>query len=154
MSTDAMPDTPPLSVRLPIGLEQPVAAEVVQVLVLAGAAARRAGRTEADTGDLIAALEELLSSGPQAPRPAPSVDASGGGGPVARVMPYRDGPYILRGAFELTDQDGKEIETRRSTIALCRCGRSQIRPFCDGTHKLTGFHAESGAERPSSTGGE
>ncbi|HKG38074.1 MAG TPA: CDGSH iron-sulfur domain-containing protein [Conexibacter sp.] len=152
MSTDAMSDTPPLSVRLPIGVEQPVAPEVVQVLVLAGCAARQAGRREADTGDLIEALEELLSAAPTSP-PAPSVDAPDGGGPVARVVPYRDGPYILRGAFELTDQDGRQIETRRSTIALCRCGRSQIRPFCDGTHKLTGFHADSGAERPAPTGG-
>jgi CDGSH-type Zn-finger protein len=154
MSTDAIPDTPPLSVRLSIGIEQPVAAEVVQVLVLAGCAARREGRREADTGDLIAALEELLSSPTSSPRPAPSADVLRGSHPVARVTPYRDGPYILRGAFELIDQDGKEIETRRSTIALCRCGRSQMRPFCDGTHKLTGFHAESGAERPAATGGE
>jgi CDGSH-type Zn-finger protein len=64
-----------------------------------------------------------------------------------RVTPYRDGPYLIRGAFELTDQDGNVIETGRRTIALCRCGRSQTRPFCDGTHKLVGFVAPSGAER-------
>jgi CDGSH-type Zn-finger protein len=155
MSSDPASGTPPpLSVRLPIGLEQPVAAEVVQVLVLAGCAARREGRMEADTGDLIAALDELLSSAAPAPRPVPSAGRREGSVPVARVTPYRDGPYILRGAFQLVDQDGEEIETRRSTIALCRCGRSQMRPFCDGTHKLTGFHADSGAERSASTGGE
>jgi CDGSH-type Zn-finger protein len=69
--------------------------------------------------------------------------------PIARITPYRDGPYLLRGAFELIDQDGNPIETHRSTIALCRCGRSQLRPFCDGSHKLTGFQADSGAEHPS-----
>jgi len=69
--------------------------------------------------------------------------------PVARITPYRDGPYLLRGDFELIDQDGNPIETHRTTIALCRCGRSQTRPFCDGTHKLMGFQAESAAERPS-----
>ncbi len=68
---------------------------------------------------------------------------------VARVTPYRDGPYLLRGPFELVDQDGTVIETRRSTVALCRCGRSQLRPFCDGTHKLIGFQADSAPERPS-----
>lgn len=66
--------------------------------------------------------------------------------PPARVTPYQDGPYLLRGPFELTDQDGREIAGGRQTVALCRCGRSQIRPFCDGTHKLVGFRAESGAE--------
>jgi CDGSH-type Zn-finger protein len=65
-----------------------------------------------------------------------------------RITPYRDGPYLLRGPFELTDQDGNVIATGRRTVALCRCGRSQIRPFCDGTHKLIGFEAASGPERP------
>jgi CDGSH-type Zn-finger protein len=64
-----------------------------------------------------------------------------------RVTPYQDGPYLLRGPFELIDQDGNVIETGRRTVALCRCGRSQTRPFCDGTHKLVGFAAPSGAER-------
>jgi CDGSH-type Zn-finger protein len=35
---------------------------------------------------------------------------------------------------------------QRSTIALCRCGRSRIRPFCDGTHKQAGFTAPSATE--------
>ncbi len=64
----------------------------------------------------------------------------------ATITPYRDGPYIVRGNFTVTDQDGNVIDTRRNTIALCRCGRSQIRPFCDGTHKLVGFEAAGGAE--------
>ena len=69
------------------------------------------------------------------------------GRPATRVTPYRDGPYLIRGPVELTDQDGNAIATGRRTIALCRCGRSQTRPFCDGTHKLIGFEAPSGAER-------
>ena len=66
----------------------------------------------------------------------------------ATITPYRDGPYLLRGDFQLTDQDGEPIETRRRTVALCRCGKSQIRPFCDGTHKLIGFRAPGGSGRP------
>lgn len=62
---------------------------------------------------------------------------------AARVTPYRNGPYLVRGEFELTDQDGRVIETRRGTIALCRCGASRTKPFCDGTHKTIGFTAES-----------
>jgi CDGSH-type Zn-finger protein len=64
----------------------------------------------------------------------------------ATITPYRDGPYIVRGNFTVTDQDGNPIDTRRKTIALCRCGKSQIRPFCDGTHRLIGFRAPGGPE--------
>ncbi len=45
-----------------------------------------------------------------------------------RITPYRDGPLIVRGSFKLTDQDGNEIDARRKTVALCRCGHSKIRP--------------------------
>jgi CDGSH-type Zn-finger protein len=61
-----------------------------------------------------------------------------------RITPYRNGPYLVRGPFTMSDQSGNEIEVRREVVALCRCGRSQIRPFCDGTHKLIGFQADSG----------
>lgn len=66
----------------------------------------------------------------------------------AKITPYRDGPYLVRGPFHLVDQDGNEIEVKRRVVALCRCGRSQIRPFCDGTHKAIGFQAESGVPNP------
>ena len=62
----------------------------------------------------------------------------------ARITPYEDGPLLVRGPFELTDQDGKPIAVHRKTIALCRCGKSRIKPFCDGTHKTTRFKAASG----------
>ena len=62
------------------------------------------------------------------------------------ITPYRDGPYIVRGNFTITDQDGRTIDARRKTVALCRCGKSRIRPFCDGTHKLIGFEAPGGQD--------
>lgn len=65
-----------------------------------------------------------------------------------RITPYRNGPYLVRGPFTLVDQDGNEIEVNRRVVALCRCGRSRTRPFCDGTHKAVGFRAESGCEVP------
>jgi CDGSH-type Zn-finger protein len=65
---------------------------------------------------------------------------------VAEITPYRDGPLIIRGPFTLRDQDGNDIEVTRETVALCRCGKSRMRPFCDGTHKLVKFRAPSGAE--------
>jgi CDGSH-type Zn-finger protein len=64
----------------------------------------------------------------------------------ARITSYRDGPLLVRGPFRLEDQDGNEIGTERATIALCRCGKSRQRPFCDGSHKLVRFRAPSGAE--------
>lgn len=49
------------------------------------------------------------------------------------------GPLLVRGDFIITDGTGAEIDNDRGTVALCRCGRSAIKPFCDGTHKLIGF---------------
>lgn len=65
-------------------------------------------------------------------------------GAATKITPYRNGPYLVRGPFTMVDQEGNEIEIRRRVVALCRCGRSQNRPFCDGTHKAIGFRAESG----------
>ena len=62
------------------------------------------------------------------------------------ITPYRDGPLIVRGPFTLQDQDGNVIDAGRETVALCRCGKSRIRPFCDGTHKVIRFRAPSTLE--------
>ncbi|HMJ74092.1 MAG TPA: CDGSH iron-sulfur domain-containing protein [Solirubrobacterales bacterium] len=61
-----------------------------------------------------------------------------------KITPYRNGPYLVRGPLVMADQNGNEIEVKRRVVALCRCGRSQNRPFCDGTHKAIGFRAASG----------
>ncbi len=50
------------------------------------------------------------------------------------------GPLLVQGSFTLTDPDGNPFETKE-TIALCRCGQSQKKPFCDGTHGKVGFDA-------------
>jgi CDGSH-type Zn-finger protein len=65
------------------------------------------------------------------------------------ITPYRDGPLLVRGPVRMVDQDGAEIAVERETIALCRCGRSRLRPFCDGTHKLVRFSAPSRPENRS-----
>jgi CDGSH-type Zn-finger protein len=69
-------------------------------------------------------------------------------GTAATITPYRDGPLIVRGNFRLVDQDGVAIDPGRQTIALCRCGKSGIKPFCDGAHKRSGFSAPSAPSRP------
>lgn len=71
--------------------------------------------------------------------------------PKTKITPYRNGPYLVRGPVTIADQDGNEIELNRPVVALCRCGRSRIRPFCDGTHKAIGFRAESGLPDESAT---
>ncbi|MEU2351341.1 CDGSH iron-sulfur domain-containing protein [Modestobacter sp. NPDC049651] len=68
--------------------------------------------------------------------------------PLATITPYVDGPLIVRGTFRLVDTDGQEIDPGRRTVALCRCGKSAIKPFCDGSHKRAGFHAGSAPTRP------
>ena len=62
------------------------------------------------------------------------------------IVPYRDGPLLVRGPFKLEDMHGHPIEVGRDTVALCRCGKSRIRPFCDGSHKLVRFRAPTGRE--------
>ena len=69
------------------------------------------------------------------------------------ITPYRDGPLLVRGPVRITDQDGNEIVVDRETVALCRCGKSRLRPFCDGTHQLVRFRAPSAAEDGREAGG-
>jgi CDGSH-type Zn-finger protein len=64
----------------------------------------------------------------------------------ARITSYRDGPLLVRGSFVLEDQDGNPIDAPRAAVALCRCGKSRMRPFCDGSHKIVRFRAPSGLE--------
>jgi CDGSH-type Zn-finger protein len=64
----------------------------------------------------------------------------------AVVTVYEDGPLVVRGRFTIAAQDGQPIPAGRRTVALCRCGRSAIKPFCDGSHARTGFRAPGGAQ--------
>jgi len=59
----------------------------------------------------------------------------------AVITPYPDGPLILRGHFVITGPDGQPLPAGRRTVALCRCGQSASKPFCDGSHARTGFRA-------------
>ena len=51
------------------------------------------------------------------------------------------GPYLVRGTFTLTDAEGNVYSVAGPNVALCRCGGSQTKPFCDGSHKTNGFTA-------------
>ena len=55
--------------------------------------------------------------------------------PATRIKALRDGPLVVRGSFELIDEDGTALDTgSRPAIKLCRCGRSASQPFCDASH--------------------
>jgi CDGSH-type Zn-finger protein len=58
-----------------------------------------------------------------------------------------NGPYLLEGDdIEVLDAEGKKVDTTgRAKIALCRCGSSAQKPFCDGTHNKVGFQASEKA---------
>src|SRR5260370_39328451 len=59
---------------------------------------------------------------------------------MVRIETIKNGPYIVKGEVELIDADGNKfpVEPR---MALCRCGASTEKPFCDGTHSKIGFKA-------------
>jgi CDGSH-type Zn-finger protein len=62
------------------------------------------------------------------------------------ITPTDDGPYLVRGTVTLLDVDGSPYDVGE-TIALCRCGHSGTRPFCDGTHERANFAATDRAAR-------
>ncbi|MGA8475783.1 MAG: CDGSH iron-sulfur domain-containing protein [Candidatus Cybelea sp.] len=51
------------------------------------------------------------------------------------------GPYLVRGNVTLTDADGNQYTIEGENVALCRCGGSHTKPFCDGSHRDNGFAA-------------
>ena len=59
------------------------------------------------------------------------------------------GPFLVEGPFTLVDGEGNEyqLDGSKPAYALCRCGASANKPFCDGAHKSCGF--ESSERAPS-----
>lgn len=60
-----------------------------------------------------------------------------------RIRIRDNGPFVVEGPVKVVDADGNEfqIAADKPAIALCRCGASKNRPFCDGTHKDCGFES-------------
>ena len=57
------------------------------------------------------------------------------------VEPRPDGPLFMRGDLVIRTPNGEVRDTR---AALCRCGQSGNKPFCDGTHRRVGWTSEGG----------
>lgn len=84
-------------------------------------------------GGRLVPLEELVDG--------PSGDADAGSD--AAVVTFRcapNGPLLVRGPLRVEGTDGSEATGHKG--ALCRCGHSSTRPFCDGSHRDTGFEAD------------
>jgi CDGSH-type Zn-finger protein len=62
-------------------------------------------------------------------------------GPGPTISPAKNGPYIVKKLTRLTNSKGEALETKE-VIALCRCGGSSNKPFCDGTHSKIGFSGD------------
>ncbi len=58
-----------------------------------------------------------------------------------KISAYDDGPFLVTGPVVIEDAGGNEYPSGKETIALCRCGASTKKPFCDGTHSRVGFRA-------------
>ncbi len=69
-------------------------------------------------------------------------DDTAAGRPAQSIVACPDGPLLVRGDFEIVTPSGEPLPRNRKTVALCRCGASTIKPYCDGTHKLIGFRTD------------
>jgi len=72
-----------------------------------------------------------------------SCEATGPANPTVRIRCRLDGPLLVEGPVEVVDHQGRPfpLPTNKPLVALCRCGASGTRPFCDGSHKQIGFAA-------------
>ncbi len=69
-------------------------------------------------------------------------------GAMTKIACKPNGPYLVEGEIELVDPTGVRVETAgKKVVALCRCGGSTSKPFCDGTHSKVGFAAAEAAVR-------
>jgi CDGSH iron-sulfur domain-containing protein 3 len=59
-----------------------------------------------------------------------------------------NGPYKVEGPARVVDAEGVEfVLPEGRAVALCRCGRSRTKPFCDKSHRQTGFVADDSGPR-------
>jgi CDGSH-type Zn-finger protein len=61
-----------------------------------------------------------------------------------------NGPLLIRGPVRIVDHLGNEfaVPAGKDNVALCRCGQSRTKPFCDGSHRTCGFQAAQTAKVP------
>ncbi|HEY9719356.1 MAG TPA: CDGSH iron-sulfur domain-containing protein [Trichormus sp.] len=62
-----------------------------------------------------------------------------------KIKVLKNGPLLVEGSIQLFGGDGQSIPSPANGCALCRCGASTKKPFCDGTHSKIGFDAAESA---------
>lgn len=60
-----------------------------------------------------------------------------------KIKLANNGPLLVDGEFMIIDESGAEIQPVKK--ALCRCGGSTMKPYCDGTHSRIGFEGANAA---------
>ena len=78
----------------------------------------------------------------------PTGPQSPAGLPPVVIVAYPDGPLLVRGAVRIITASGQQVPRRRATVALCRCGASGIKPYCDGSHKAIDFRTDDDTVTP------
>ena len=79
----------------------------------------------------------FLASGEPSTKPSEPLAMRAGS---VKITPYPNGPLGVSGSVEILSGTGRTIDRAQAT-ALCRCGASKNKPYCDGTHKAIGFVA-------------
>jgi len=73
--------------------------------------------------------------------------------PEMRITVRPNGPYRVFGGIPLYDDDGNQFEVPPGDwYVLCRCGHSETKPFCDASHKTSGFKPETRCPRAEAHG--
>ena len=55
------------------------------------------------------------------------------------IQVLKNGPLVVKGTAQMVDAEGNPISTQGPAVALCRCGHSAKKPFCDGSHRTANF---------------
>jgi CDGSH-type Zn-finger protein len=100
------------------------------------AALARRSRADGERGPI-----ESHSKGRGGAEPARGERSGAEDGGVLSIECAKNGPLLVRGNFSIRAASGR-VAYRGTKASLCRCGHSNNRPFCDGSHKAAGFEAD------------
>lgn len=92
----------------------------------------------ASTNEIVAQIKECPSGALSYYMNADGKPDAEPAGDAIKIDVAKNGPLLMKGNFKIINSNGETIEKEGMT-ALCRCGDSGNKPFCDGAHKKNGF---------------